>query len=161
MVIKGYRVGPLLRKVGREIADDNVPGMAAQTAFYFFSSIFPLFLFIAPLLSLVGDRNAMMTWIVGQLQRVVPADALAVVQNVVRDVVFAPGAPGLMSIGLLGAAWAGSNVFGALVDSLVFPTIAFGGFLPWITLGQFAAKVAGGFLWSLVLGLRKRERVSV
>ena len=45
----------------------------------------------------------------------------------------------------------GSNVPSAAVDSLVFPTIAFGGFLPLITLGQFAAKVAGGFIWSLVL----------
>lgn len=45
----------------------------------------------------------------------------------------------------------GSNVFGALVDSLVFPTVAFGGFLPLITLGQFAAKVIGGALWAYVL----------
>jgi len=48
----------------------------------------------------------------------------------------------------------GSNVVSALVDSLVFPTLAFGGFLPLITLGQFGAKVAGGFVWSLVLNWR-------
>lgn len=46
----------------------------------------------------------------------------------------------------------GSNVFSALVDSLVFPTIAFGGFLPLVTLGQFVAKVAGGALWAYFLG---------
>ena len=45
----------------------------------------------------------------------------------------------------------GSNVPSAAVDSIVFPTIAFGGFLPLITLGQFAAKVAGGAVWSVVL----------
>jgi hypothetical protein len=39
----------------------------------------------------------------------------------------------------------------AAVDSIVFPTIAFGGFLPLITLGQFAAKVAGGAVWSIIL----------
>lgn len=50
----------------------------------------------------------------------------------------------------------GSNVFSALTDSLVFPTIAFGGFLPLIVLGQFAAKVGGGFIWSWVL-LRFRK----
>lgn len=44
----------------------------------------------------------------------------------------------------------GSNVAGAAVDSLVFPTMAFGGFLPGVVLVQFAAKVAGGALWSLV-----------
>lgn len=45
----------------------------------------------------------------------------------------------------------GSNVVGAGVDSLLFPTIAFGGFLPHIVALQFAAKVAGGALWSLIL----------
>lgn len=45
----------------------------------------------------------------------------------------------------------GSNLFSATVDSVVFPTLAFGGFLPWVTLGQFAAKVLGGLLWSLIL----------
>ena len=45
----------------------------------------------------------------------------------------------------------GSNIPAAAVDSLVFPTIAFGAFLPLVVLGQFAAKVAGGFVWSLVL----------
>ena len=29
--------------------------------------------------------------------------------------------------------------------------IAFGGFLPVITLGQFAAKVAGGAIWSVII----------
>lgn len=46
----------------------------------------------------------------------------------------------------------GSNVPSAAVDSLVFPTIAFGGFLPMIVLGQFAAKVGGGLVWSLIIG---------
>jgi len=45
----------------------------------------------------------------------------------------------------------GSNVASALIDSVVFPTLAFGVFMPWIILGQFAAKVGGGFIWSLLL----------
>lgn len=44
-----------------------------------------------------------------------------------------------------------SNLASAAVDSLVFPTLAFGGIMPWITLGQFLAKVFGGLLWSMVL----------
>ena len=44
----------------------------------------------------------------------------------------------------------GSNVPSALVDSLIFPTLAFGSFLWPIVLGQFAAKTLGGFVWSLV-----------
>lgn len=45
----------------------------------------------------------------------------------------------------------GSNVVGAALDSLLFPTLAFGSLLPLVVLGQFAAKVAGGFLWNLLL----------
>ncbi len=47
-----------------------------------------------------------------------------------------------------------SNVAGAAVDSLVFPTLAFGGLMPGIVAAQFAAKVAGGALWSLILHRR-------
>lgn len=45
----------------------------------------------------------------------------------------------------------GSNVAGAAVDSLVFPTIAFGALMPHIVAMQFVAKVAGGAIWAWVL----------
>lgn len=44
-----------------------------------------------------------------------------------------------------------SNVAEALVDSLLFPTLAFGALLPGVVLGQFAAKVLGGAVWALVI----------
>lgn len=45
----------------------------------------------------------------------------------------------------------GSNVAGAAVDSIAFPTIAFGSLMPEIVLLQFLAKVLGGFVWTLLL----------
>lgn len=48
----------------------------------------------------------------------------------------------------------GSNVVGAAVDSLLFPTLAFGSFLPHIVAMQFAAKVGGGAIWSVLLKRR-------
>jgi hypothetical protein len=45
----------------------------------------------------------------------------------------------------------GSNAAGALVDSIVFPTLAFGVVMPEIMALQFLAKTSGGFLWSLAL----------
>jgi len=45
----------------------------------------------------------------------------------------------------------GSNMAGAIVDSIIFPTIAFGGFVPERVVVQFAAKVAGGAVWSFLL----------
>ena len=55
----------------------------------------------------------------------------------------------------------GSNVFSGLVDSILFPTLAFPG-LPTMVLlgiigGQFIAKVGGGFVWSLILGKGKNN----
>lgn len=45
----------------------------------------------------------------------------------------------------------GSNVAGAAVDSLIFPTLAFGVLMPHIVAMQFVAKIAGGAIWALIL----------
>lgn len=44
-----------------------------------------------------------------------------------------------------------SNIAGSLVDSVVFPTVAFGGLMIEIVAMQFAAKIVGGFVWTLIL----------
>lgn len=44
-----------------------------------------------------------------------------------------------------------SNVAGAAIDSLVFPTIAFGTLMPSIVAMQFVAKVLGGAVWSYAI----------
>ena len=44
----------------------------------------------------------------------------------------------------------GSNVAGSAVDSVVFPTIAFGSLMPEIVALQFIAKVGGGYIWSRI-----------
>ena len=118
MIIKGYRVGPLVRATGKEVLDDNIMGLAAQTAYYFFFSLFPLILFTAPLLGVLGDKQAMIEGIMNRLAGTLPGDALDLVRGVVQDVVLTEGAPGLMSIGAVLAAWAGSNIFNGLIDAL-------------------------------------------
>lgn len=49
----------------------------------------------------------------------------------------------------------GSNVAGAAVDSLIFPTLAFGVLMPHIVAAQFIAKVAGGALWAWLLHMTR------
>lgn len=46
----------------------------------------------------------------------------------------------------------GSNVVGAAVDSILFPTIAFGVLMPEIIAAQFAAKLIGGAVWAYAIG---------
>ena len=118
MVVFGYRVGSVAKRTLREVLDDNVPGLAAETAYYFFFSLFPLLLFIAPLLSLVGDKQRTFQVLVDQLQQVLPSEGWNLIGSVIKDVVYAENAPGLMSIGALLAIWAGSNVFSSLIDAL-------------------------------------------
>jgi membrane protein len=118
LTLGGYRVWPLLKKTGREILDDNVLGLAAQTAYYFFFSLFPLLLFVAPMLALVGNKQQMVNWVIGHLAAAVPASAMEMVTGVVKDVVLSDSAPAAMSVGALLAAWAGSNIFGALMGAL-------------------------------------------
>ncbi len=53
----------------------------------------------------------------------------------------------------------GSHVLGAAVDSLIFPTLAFGALLPTVIVGQFIANVLGGGFWCLMLWQRVIRRV--
>ena len=48
-----------------------------------------------------------------------------------------------------------SNVAGSALDSVIFPTMAFGVFMPEIIIGQFVAKIGGGAVWSFILSKLK------
>ena len=48
----------------------------------------------------------------------------------------------------------GSNLAGAAVDSITFPTIAFGGLMPEIVTMQFVSKMVGGFIWTKLIKIK-------
>ncbi len=50
-----------------------------------------------------------------------------------------------------------SNIVSAAIDSIIFPTLAFGAFFPVTILGQWIAKVAGGFVWCKILNIEKHS----
>jgi len=95
-----------------------VLGIAAQVAYNFFFSLFPLILFLAPLLSLLGDKRQIVSDLMARLSQIVPADAFGLLSKVVIDIVFAKNAPGLISLGALLAAWSGSNIFTTFMGAL-------------------------------------------
>lgn len=49
-----------------------------------------------------------------------------------------------------------SNAGGSIADSILFPTIAFGAFMPEVILGQIASKFLGGVVWSIVISRFKK-----
>ena len=118
MLIKGFHVGRLLKHVGKASLEDNILTLAAAVAYNFFFSLFPLLLFAAPLLSLVGNKQQLFNWILQQLAASVPPAAYTMLAGVTHDVVFAPNAPGLVSIGLVLTAYSASNIFGSLMGAL-------------------------------------------
>ena len=118
MQIGNYRIGTLSKRVGAEVLDDNVLGLSAQTAYYFFFSLFPLMLFLTPLFSLVGDKAQFVNFLMEQFGRALPPESFQLFRDIVSSVVYSDTAPGLMSIGAVLALWTGSNVFNSLIGAL-------------------------------------------
>jgi membrane protein len=117
MIIKGYDPAVLLKRTLREVMRDNVPGLSAQAAYSFFFSLFPLLLFLTPLFGLIG-KGEIVNQILVRLQLAIPEEAYALLAGVVEDVVFSENAPGLISIGIVLAAFSGSAVLGTLAGAL-------------------------------------------
>ena len=118
MIIKGYNVVPLVKKTVKEIGQDRIPSLAAETAYYFFFSLFPLFLFLTPLLGLVGNGQELMETLIARLATTIPADALSMLRRTLTEIVTSSGGAGIMSVGALLAGWSGSSIFGTLMDAL-------------------------------------------
>ena len=118
IVIEGHRVLPLLKKTVREIGEDRIPSLAAETAYYFFFSLFPLLLFLTPLLGLLGNGEQLVESLLSRLAATMPPDALSLLRRTLVEIVRASGGPGIMSVGALLAGWAGSNIFGSLMEAL-------------------------------------------
>src|SRR3954462_3539923 len=118
MIIKGFSVVPLVRKTVKEIGEDRIPSLAAETAYYFFFSLFPLLLFLTPLLGLVGNGQELMESMLGRFSTTMPADTLALLRRVLGEIITSSGNAGIMSIGVLLAGWSGSSIFGSLMDAL-------------------------------------------
>jgi len=116
--VHGYDVVALAKKTWAEIGKDKVTVYAAQMAYSFFFALFPLLLFFAALLSLVADKQTVMAQFNGRIAAALPGDVASLLGKTVEKVVFSKGAPGLLSFGLLTAAWSGSSIFGAIRTAL-------------------------------------------
>jgi membrane protein len=114
----GRDVVKVLKTTWSEIGKDKISVYAAQMAYAFFFSLFPLLLFFAALFNLVADAKTVQGWFNSRLASALPGDVAGLLGTTLQKVVFAKGAPGILSFGLLTAAWSGSGVFGALRGAL-------------------------------------------
>jgi membrane protein len=118
MIIRGFNVVPLVKKTVKEIGEDRIPSLAAETAYYFFFSIWPLLLFLTPLLALFGNSQELMDTLLARLSATLPPDALSLLRKTLEEITQANGSVGVASLGVLLAGWSGSQIFGSLEEAL-------------------------------------------
>jgi membrane protein len=106
----------LARRVWKSIQADEISDRAAALSYYFLFSLFPALLFLTALLGMLPIPDLMERFM-GYFAEALPDDAASVVDKTLTEIV--RGAHGgLLSIGMLGALWAGSNGMGSVMTAL-------------------------------------------
>ena len=106
----------LLKRTAKESSEDDVLGLAAQLAYYFFLALFPAVLFILalasffPLTDFIDD-------LVRALRPIAPADVLMLLDEQLRRISDTDSG-GILTIGILGALWSSSAAVVSIVGSL-------------------------------------------
>ncbi len=100
----------------KEARDDNLTGESAKVAYYFFLSIWPLFLGLFAFTGIFGGEPAF-DWIMGWLGDLLPEEPTRFLERFVRGIT-ENSRPDLLSLGLILTLWSGSNIFTALAEGL-------------------------------------------
>jgi membrane protein len=107
-----------LHQLARHIARDDIAGLAAEVAFYLLFALFPFLLFVGSALGLlVSDPDATLDRLLVLLHRLMPAGTATLLGQFLAGPVRA-NRPYLLSLGVLGILWAGSQGFAAVLKAL-------------------------------------------
>jgi membrane protein len=106
------------RELWARLGQDRVTGQAAQLAFYFLLSAFPLLLALTALVGLfLKSDYLLLDSLQNYLRTVAPASVSGVLMDTVQETARASNA-GIVSFGLLFTLWAASRAMNALIASL-------------------------------------------
>jgi membrane protein len=108
------RIKVLALRIWAGINEDDCWGTAAELAYYFLLAFFPMLIFVT---NLVGFLPGAREGIISILFKVMPHDAMSLVDQTMADIVRNRGG-GWISLGILGAIWAGSTGVSALISTL-------------------------------------------
>jgi membrane protein len=112
----GLSVVELAKRVRREVGEDDIVDRAAGLSYYFLFALFPALLFLATLLGFIPVPD-LLNRLIDYVQRVLPGDAGSLIRKTLAEII--RGAHGsLLSLGVLGALWAGSNGMGSIITAL-------------------------------------------
>ncbi|MFS0614548.1 YihY/virulence factor BrkB family protein [Lederbergia ruris] len=111
---KSQKISKFIKRLITKIMDNDVTGMAAQLAYFFLLSLFPLLIFITTLLPYTPLNQ-------DDLFNIIKGFAPEETFNMVRktlDEVMVNRSGGLLSIGIIGTIWSASNGMNGLMRSL-------------------------------------------
>jgi len=115
--VSAYRFA---RALIREVADDDVPGMAAEMAYRFLFAIFPLLLLSAAVLGLVAGplgQDRLAIDVIDRMTGLLPVGVAPFIERTVRELV--ANRPGTYAaIGLVATLWGAAGGVGALIKGL-------------------------------------------
>lgn len=112
----GYRRAWLkwefIKKIIKKLEVDDISGLAAQLAYFFLLSMFPLFIF---LFTLVAYLPYSQEEILRTLQIFAPAESMSLIEENVNDVM--QGNVKLLSFSVLGTIWTASHGLNAIIKA--------------------------------------------
>ena len=106
----------ILRRLWEKIFADEVFGRAAQLAYYWLFSLFPLLIFLTALLAYVPLPHFFED-LFAYLQNVLPRDAFAMLDTTFTQIRTQPSS-GLLSFGILLSIWVSSSGMEAIISAL-------------------------------------------
>src|SRR5262245_32509805 len=103
-------------KIWNKLFDDDVFGRAAQLAYYWLFSIFPLLIFLTTLLAFLPMRRDLDQWI-GAFSAVLPPEAYTLLNNTFQQIARQQRG-GLLSFSILLMLWSSSSGMEAIINAL-------------------------------------------
>lgn len=103
-----------IKQLWVKINADDVQGIAAQLTYYLILSLFPFLIFI---MTLIGYANISLEKYIQQLEQIMPAEAITIIEEILQDV-SAGRSQTLLSFGMLATLWAASKGINAIIKGL-------------------------------------------
>ncbi|WP_340022694.1 YihY/virulence factor BrkB family protein [Paenibacillus sp. FSL K6-1096] len=103
-----------IKQLWVKINADDVQGIAAQLTYYLILSLFPFLIFV---MTLIGYANISLEDKIHQLEQIMPAEAISIIEEILHDV-SAGRSQTLLSFGMLATLWAASKGINAIIKGL-------------------------------------------
>lgn len=110
-------LGQCLRKAFDDIEKNHTMALAAGLSYYFVMALFPMLILAAAVIAYLPFFPNLFASLLDTMSRVVPADSMKLVNNVL-DTVLTPNKGSFLTIGIIGTLWSASSGVAAMIEAL-------------------------------------------